>query len=241
MTRAAFPIAMTITVVLALAILLTLGTWQVKRLAWKTDLLAKIEASKTAAALPLEQVLHDRAKEDAAYARVVAVCPGLATAPFAELYAVKEGQAGVRLISLCPMAASGFDAILVDRGFVADTVSARPAVQIDDPRPSGVRGVLRRGEARTFVTPPDDPIKRRFFARDLAAIAAALGAKHPAPYFLMAETSSNPDLKTLVPAPTPTNVPNSHLGYAITWYGLAAALVGVYLALLRRWARTEAA
>ncbi len=36
------------------------------------------------------------------------------------------------------------------------------------------------------------------------------------------------------PAPLPLDIPNNHLGYAITWFGLAAALAGVYLAMLFR-------
>lgn len=241
MTKPApFPVALTLAVAVSMAILIGLGLWQMKRLAWKTDLIARIEASRTAPARPLDLVLAEGAKTDAAYRRVVAVCPGLATAPFAELYAVPDGQAGMRLISVCPLTSGPYDSILVDRGFIADTVSARPSVQPGDTRPAGVRGVLRGSEARTFVTPPDKPVERRFFVRDLPAIAAALGAKRPAPYFLMAETSSNPDFKPLVPAPTPVDIPNNHLGYVITWFGLAAALAGVYLAVLRRRAGTRA-
>ncbi len=36
------------------------------------------------------------------------------------------------------------------------------------------------------------------------------------------------------PEPLPPAIPNNHLGYAITWFGLAAALAGVYLAMLLR-------
>jgi surfeit locus 1 family protein len=56
-----------------------------------------------------------------------------------------------------------------------------------------------------------------------------LGAEQPvAPVILMAETSSNPDFKALVPAPFPVDIPNRHLEYALTWFGLAGALAGVY-------------
>jgi surfeit locus 1 family protein len=65
-------------------------------------------------------------------------------------------------------------------------------------------------------------------------MAQALKADNPAPYFLMAETSTNPDFPALKPAPAPADIPNNHLSYAITWFGLAGALVGVYAALLRK-------
>ena len=54
----------------------------------------------------------------------------------------------------------------------------------------------------------------------------------PAPVFLMAETSTNPGWQALVPAPLPAEITNRHLEYALTWFGLAAALAGVYAALL---------
>ena len=62
----------------------------------------------------------------------------------------------------------------------------------------------------------------------------ALGAPAPAPLFLFAETSTAPQVKALQPAPLPAEIPNRHLEYAITWFGLAGALVGVYAALLFR-------
>ena len=50
----------------------------------------------------------------------------------------------------------------------------------------------------------------------------------------MAETATNPDWKGLIPAPIPADIANRHLEYALTWYGLAAALLGVYAAMLFR-------
>jgi surfeit locus 1 family protein len=65
-------------------------------------------------------------------------------------------------------------------------------------------------------------------------MAKALNAAEPAPLFLMAETSTNPGWKALDPAPLPLHIPNRHLEYALTWYGLAAVLLGVYAAMLFR-------
>ena len=72
------------------------------------------------------------------------------------------------------------------------------------------------------------------FARDLPAIARELSAPDPLPYFLAVETRTNPEDPALIPAPIPTDIPNRHLGYVITWFGLAAALAGVYGSLLRQ-------
>jgi surfeit locus 1 family protein len=228
-----FPIGLTIATAIALAILVALGAWQMERRAWKEDLLARIAALQAAPALPLGQVLASaRGPEDLSFVRVRADCPGLATAPFLQLYGLREGQAGTRLISACAL--DGGRSILVDRGFVADTVSARPPVDSAAQAPMTVEGVLRAPDAATFVTPANQPNANQWYSRDIAQMAAQLGATNPAPVFLMAETSSNPEWKALIPAPLPADIPNRHLEYALTWFGLAGALACVYAAMLFR-------
>jgi len=231
------PIGLTISTAVALAILVALGVWQLQRLAWKEDLLARLAALEAAPARDLGDSLQ-RVKrgENLEYVRVRAICPGLATAPYLELYGVRQGQAGVRLISACALPGGPYGAILVDRGFVADTISSRPPVTTGPAPAVELVGVLRAPEPANFVTPPNDLAGNHWYSRDVAAMAAALKAPAPAPLFLMAETATNPDWKALVPAPVPTEITNRHMEYALTWFGLAAALVGVYAAVLwRKW------
>ncbi len=73
-----------------------------------------------------------------------------------------------------------------------------------------------------------------WYVRDVTAMAAALQAPRPAPVFLFAETATNPEWRALTPSPLPRELRNPHLGYAVTWFGLAAALAGVYIAMLLR-------
>lgn len=228
-----FPIGLTVAVAIAMAILVALGVWQVERLGWKRDLLARVAALQAAPARPVEAVLDGLAHgDDVAFTRVRASCPGLSTAPYLELYGIRAGQAGTRLVSACRVDGLRYRSVLVDRGFVADTVSARPPVDAADLAPVEVVGVLRAPDRKSLFTPPNHPETNRWFSRDVAAMAAALKAEAPAPVFLMAETPTNPEWKALVPAPLPPEIPNRHLEYAITWFGLAAALAGVYAALL---------
>lgn len=230
--RRGFPVGLTIAVAIALAILVGLGTWQLQRLTWKQGVLARIAALQAAPAQAVEPVLERLpAGADADFTRVTATCPGLGSAAFLELYSVRNGQAGSRLVSACRVLSGRYGSILVDRGFVADTISARPAVVASD-TPVAITGVLRKPEPGNAFSPPNQP--GRWYTRDVAAMAAALKAPQPAPLFLMAETSSNPEWRALVPAPIPTDIPNRHLEYALTWYGLAGALLGVYAAMLLR-------
>jgi surfeit locus 1 family protein len=227
-----FPVGLTIAVAVALAILLGLGAWQLQRLTWKRDVLARIAALQATPAQAVEPVLERvAAGADADFTRVTATCPGLGSAAFLELYSVRDGQAGSRLVSACRVRSGRYSSVLVDRGFVADTISARPAVAAAE-TPVAITGVLRKPEPGNAFSPPNQP--GRWYTRDVAAMAAALEASTPAPLFLMAETSSNPEWKALVPAPLPTDIPNRHLEYALTWYGLAGALLGVYAAMLLR-------
>jgi surfeit locus 1 family protein len=76
---------------------------------------------------------------------------------------------------------------------------------------------------------------RRFYARDNASMARVLGVEGPvAPWTLFALTSSNPEWQALQPSAPPPAFSNNHLGYALTWFGLALALAATYIALLRR-------
>lgn len=235
--RGGFPVGLTVATVIALAILVTLGTWQLQRLHWKQDLLARIAALQAAPAQPLGPVLDRVAKGgDADFTRVKVTCAGLATAPFLELYSLRDGQAGSRLISACRIDDAHYRTVLVDRGFVIDTVSARPPVDAAANAPVELVGVLRVPEPGNRFSPPNTP--GRWFVRDAKAMAATLKAPDPAPLFLMAETATNPEWKALVPAPIPADIPNRHLEYALTWYGLAAALLGVYAAMLFRRRKT---
>lgn len=228
MTPRRFPVGLTVATAISLAILCGLGVWQLKRLAWKTELLASIAAAQVQPPRPIGLVPLTPAYQ---FRRVTLDCPGLATAPFIELYAINaDGTAGHRLVSLCsPVGAR--TQIMVDRGFVADTVSARPAVK---PSTAVVHltGVLRGGEKPGAFTPPTR--HDLFYVRDIDQMALALGARRHPDVMILAETSSNPEWAALTPTPLPPDIPNRHLEYALTWFGLAGALVAVYAALVRR-------
>lgn len=226
--RRRFSWVLTVLSALALAVLISLGVWQVQRLQWKQDLIARAEA---AAQLPPAPLRHVADGPEAEFRRVIVQCPGLAGAPWVELQSIQDGEAGVRLISLCRPEGVARP-LLVDRGFVADVISARPPRSASD-EPVEITGVLRRVPAPGPFAPP--PRDGRFYARDQQAMAAALGESGPVDErVLFAETSSNPDWAALRPSAPPAAFSNDHLGYALTWFGLAIVLAIFYGALLRR-------
>lgn len=229
--RERFPVGLTIATAIAFCILVGLGVWQLQRLKWKEGILAHVAALQSARPVPLIPLLDQIARgRDADFTRVSITCPGLAHAPFLELYALRGPEAGSRLISACRVDSAAYRTILVDRGFVPDTAAARPTVDPGDQTPVAVTGVLRKPDGGGLFSLRNRP--GHWFTRDVPAMAKALNAPAPAPIFLMAETSSNPGFTDLDPSPLPPNIPNRHFEYALTWFGLAAGLLGVYAARL---------
>lgn len=224
--RARFPWGLTVVCALTFALLCGLGVWQVQRMQWKNGLVARAEAAASSPAAGYEAAFRR-----GEFARVVLECPGLATATYVELQSIHDGESGVRLISACRPAGAD-TAVLIDRGFVSEVISARPPVSVST-APTRIEGQLRRpSPPGPMALPPEG---NRFFARDHMAMAEALGVQGDVmDMMIFATTSSNPEWQALKPSAPPAAFSNNHLGYALTWFGLALALAGFYIALLRR-------
>jgi surfeit locus 1 family protein len=117
---------------------------------------------------------------------------------------------------------------MVNRGFVPDDrkdAKSRADGQISGP--VEIIGALRWPDTRYWFTPNDDATHNLWFNRDPHAIAAAKGLGDVAPFFVEMEAPVPPG-GLPIPGKIVVNLPDNHLQYAITWYGLAAALVGVF-------------
>jgi surfeit locus 1 family protein len=231
MTTASFrrsPAVPGLATAIGVIILIGLGIWQIQRLHWKEAVLARVTALEHAPPQPLGPLLVQAARgADVDYDRVETACPRLETGPYLKLYGVWQGAAGWRIIGACPIDAGPYRTVLVDRGFMPENTTPSGGQTLEQP----IVGVLRKGDARTFVTPANQPDENLWYWRDVPTMAKALGVRAPAPSFLMLERPP-PRAGGPLPAPLPKDIPNNHLQYAITWFGLAAALAGVYLASL---------
>jgi surfeit locus 1 family protein len=213
-----------------LAALVALGTWQVHRLHWKLDILARIAAAEAGPPVPLAGVPPP-------YTKVVA------TGRFDHEREVLVGielrgtTLGGHLVT--PLLRADAPPLLVNRGWVPMERSqgiARPEGEV------AVTGYVRAADTRDWNSPRDDLPARRFYVFDPGVIGAALGLPPPAPFGLVALAAPGAGVATLPAAARSLPRPdNPHLGYAITWYGLAAALVGVLAAFLLRNRREHAA
>lgn len=210
---------------LAFVALLGLGTWQVYRLQWKTALIAEREAQL---ALPPVEIADVRNIGDAA---ALGFRRARARGVFLhdrELYlaATRAGKVGFDVITPLRLMADG-GTLLVDRGWVPAALRApekRAAGQVAGP--VTVAGVLRKAERKRWLVPDNDPARNTWFWRDLAAMAEAAGVDAP-PVLLEAGPAPNPGGWPKGRKPV-VDLPNNHLGYAITWYLLAIALAVVF-------------
>ncbi|WP_375175285.1 SURF1 family protein [Pseudooceanicola sp.] len=202
------------------AILLALGSWQLRRLEWKESYLAAIEAriGESPEALPVVP-----------YAQTDQYLPVALTGRFGEtglrvLGSRKQIGPGHRLIQRFE---TGDRSVLVDRGFLRDrdTAPDLPAGEVS------IRGNLLWPDESDSFTPAPDITGGLWFARDVAAMAAALGTE---PVLIVAsEVSYDPGAVTPVPVTT-EGIPNDHRNYAITWFSLAAIWLAMTAYLIYR-------
>jgi surfeit locus 1 family protein len=210
---------------IALAILIALGVWQLQRRTWKAAILARIDQAEAAPPVPLGDTPLN-------FAKVVATGTLL---PQTALYGVDvrdtprgPSRMGAQLLQV--MRRPNLPPLLVDRGWVPEGAKPPPTPGA----PISISGYVRRAEAPTIFSPADDPDAGHFYTLNPAAIGPALGVPNLAPFTLIAMgPPAGPDGP--VPATELPRPPNNHLQYAFTWFGLAAALVGVVAA----WVRTQ--
>lgn len=223
-------VAPALAALVCLAILLGLGVWQLARKAEKEALIARIversHVEPPAAPPPFDAwdaradefgrvrvrgtFLHDRET------LVHGLAPG------------EPGRALQGFYVLTPLRRDDGTTILINRGFVPTELKDpkdRAAGQVAGE--ATVTGMLRASETRGLFVPESDPKRDAWFTRDIPGIAAARGLTRVAPYLIEADATPNPggwprggQLRV--------DLPNNHLQYAFTWFGIAACLIGVF-------------
>jgi surfeit locus 1 family protein len=204
------------------AILISLGLWQVQRLAWKEAVLADIEARIAAAPVPLP------AKPDPATDAYlpVTVAGTLGADHLRVLVSKKQVGAGYRIIR--PMLLDD-GPIMIDMGFV--TTQDAAGLLFEEGPPTDVVGNLQWPQEVDGFTPEPDLENNIWFARDVPAMADALGTRTILVVRRDAPTEGGP----ISPMPVDTAlIPNDHLQYAITWFSLAAVWLAMTVTFLRR-------
>lgn len=229
----------TLLAIAGIAILIGLGVWQLDRKVWKENLITTINTrlARSPENLP-PRASWPNLREDGEEFRRVAFPAEFLDAEEALVYtagsALRPDVKGPGYWVFAPARLAGGSIILINRGFVpldrkdpATRAEGTPRGTVD------VVGVLRWPEMRGSFTPADDSKNNIWFLRDSNAIATFKKWATAAPFYVDQEGPA-PAGSWPKPGKLEAHLPDNHLQYAITWFGLALALAGVYVVWLAR-------
>jgi surfeit locus 1 family protein len=214
------------------AALIALGVWQIERKAWKEGLIAtlneRLAAPPEALPTPASWPSLDPARDEYLRVRFTASFDYAQDAlVYGAASAFRPDVSGPGYWVFTPARLADGGTVVVNRGFVPEgrqAASARAASQT--PGLVALVGVLRWPDHGWF-TPNGEPEKNLWFARDPAAIAAAKDLGAVAPFYVEQESPIPPG-GLPQPGRLVVHLPNNHLQYAVTWFGLALVLAGVF-------------
>nr|WP_205932021.1 SURF1 family protein [Rhizobium leguminosarum] len=235
------PVFTGILVLIALAILISLGTWQVERLHWKEGLIADIAARQAASPVPLADIEAMAATGGDIEYRKVTVTGRYINNKERHFFATWRGQTGFYVYT--PLELADGRILFVNRGFVPyDNKEPETRMQGQLTDQQTVTGLAREklpGKP-SWVVPDNDVAKNIFYWKDLNVMAESVGLEKASviPFFVDADSTPNP-AGLPIGGVTQVDLPNDHLQYAFTWYGLAAVLVVVVaISWFRKGAKT---
>ncbi len=220
----------TVFLIPALALLITLGIWQLQRLDEKTALITRIESGLAADPAPLPRSIVDPEAWD--YRRVTLDGTFLHDR---ELYLVgrtRRGQPGLHVVTPLRRDGPGSQAILVNRGWVP--LDRRDRATRSEGLPAGpqtLSGIARLPPERGWMQPDNDPQANEWYWLDIPAMAEA-AATGPVPVLIVEAEAVGEALP--IGGQTRLDIPNNHLQYAITWFSFAVVLLVIYVLYHRR-------
>jgi surfeit locus 1 family protein len=211
------------------AVLAGLGAWQVQRLQWKEGLIAEVTQRRQSPPVPLEEMERRYQQTGDVDYSPVTLTGTFDHSQEMYFYTTHEGQAGWSVFT--PLVLADGRVALVNRGFVPDALkdpAKRPQGEVEGVQT--IEGLARDPlvEKPNSLIPDNDPAKRMFFWKSMPEMARAAGLEPDTlvPFFIDAGPAPNPG-GWPKGGTTIISFPNNHLQYAITWFGLAIACLGV--------------
>ena len=209
----------------ALIILLMLGTWQVNRLTWKTALIEEFKTRSQAEAI--YPAFNDTPIE---FQRVAVTGRFLHDKTIYLTGRTYEGNAGFHVVSA--FESTQGDVFLVNRGWVSESY------RLPEKRPFSMStgemtldGIIRLSQRQGYFVPDNEPEAGFWFTMKPDEAAAHLNMPEAQQgYYIDVVRQPGEELQLPIAAEVKIEVRNSHLNYAVTWYGIALSLIGVYFA-----------
>jgi surfeit locus 1 family protein len=229
----------TIFALVGVAILIGFGIWQLDRKVWKENLITAMTTRLDRAPedLPPREAWARLVPQREEFSRVrfpAEFMPGQEALVYSAGSAFRPDVKGPGYFVFAPARLAGGSIVIVNRGFVPiDHKDPATRAQGASRGRVDIVGILRWPETRGLFTPADDAKDNVWYLRDIAAMAAAKHWTNVAPFYIEQESPLPPG-GLPKPGKLAVNLPDNHLQYAITWFGLALALAGVYLVWLIR-------
>jgi surfeit locus 1 family protein len=216
----------TVVTAIVIAILLTLGVWQLNRMAWKDGLISALNERRSLAPVELPTQIDDA---EAWRYRNVSVTGTFRHENEIHIIAYSaEAKQGYQIVT--PMVRADGSTVLVNRGWVP--LEARDGKDRPESLVTGtvtVTGMARPGWPQGYFVPDNSPATNTWFWGDLPAMAKAAQAPDALPLFVEADKTPNPG-GLPIGGQSVINLRNDHLQYAITWFALSIGVFGVYFA-----------
>ena len=213
-----------------LVLAVSLGIWQMERREWKRDILDRIAANRAAEPITLDELLKgDPLRRE--YGKVKLAGTFLHDKEFYLAARSRKNVVGQQVVT--PVRTDDGRIVLFDRGWIPSQ-RREPATRAEGQIPGRVEltGVVRRSQRKGYFAPDNDPARNFWFQVDVPLMRKLAGA--PADptldrFFFDADATPVPGGYP-IGGQTHLEIPNDHLQYAITWFLIAAAMAGVYLA-----------
>jgi surfeit locus 1 family protein len=213
-----------------LALCLGLGFWQMERREWKRDILDRIATNQATAPVPFDELVKgDPLRRE--YGRVKVAGTFLHDKEFYLAARSLKNKVGLQVMT--PLRLDDGRIVLFDRGWVPSE-QKDPAKRAQGQVAGRVEltGIVRRKQEHRQFAPENAPDRNIWFHVDVPLMRKMAGGQPDAVldrFFLDADATPNPG-GVPVGGQTRLDIPNDHLQYAITWFLLGMALIGVYLA-----------
>ena len=220
-TKKKIPFWATLFTLLGLIVLCTLGTWQLQRLAWKQEILNKLDAAYEN---PTQNPdLSKLAKDEFVYASIrgrflfnKAILLG---------HTIKDEQPGQFFI--IPLD-TGKGTLLVNMGFNPNDQPLKDHfLRHYNRQYITFSGIIRKPEWNSF-TPENNPEENIWYRTDITQIAEAKDLERPIPFVMYAQSASR-KFDAQFPNNTRWEPNNNHMQYALFWFAMAGALIVIYI------------
>ena len=199
---------------MALLILVSLGTWQLERLRWKTDILSSMKESLSLPPLKITSQVIDNI-DQYSFRRIQLTGNYLYKDNITIYSKVFNKKVGKHLI--VPLETK-YGIILVNRGFIPSDFNIENNIKSGE---ISINGIVKFQQKINYFTPNNNVIKNEWYYININEVSNFLSL--PLLNFYIVE-ENNIEEKYPVGSQYNINIPNDHLQYAITWFSLALAL-----------------